>query len=299
MLGWTKHKPESRLLGETSATQMTPPFWQKAKKNEKASWLKVKKESEKAGLELNIQNIKIVASSPIISRQIDRETMESDRFIFLGSKITADGDCSHEIKRCLLLGRRAMTNLDSILKSRGIPLPTEVCLFKAMVFSSSHVWMWELNHKESWAAKNWCFWTVVLEKTLKCPLDYKEIKPVHPKGNQAQIFIGRTDAEARAPILWPPDAESWLIGEDPDAEKDWRQEKEMTDRGWDGWMASLTQWTWVWASSGSWWWTGKPGVLQSMGLQRVRHSWATGLNHILTLNLVSLLNFIIIYLFLR
>ena len=92
-------------------------------------------------------------------------------------------------------------------------------------FSSSHVEMWELDHKEGWAPKNWCFWTVVLEKTLESPLDWKEIKPVNPKGNQCWIFIGRTDAEAEAPIIWPPDGKSWLTGKDPDAGKDWRQEK--------------------------------------------------------------------------
>ena len=116
--------------------------------------------------------------------------------IFLGSKITADGDCSHEIKRRLLLGRKLMTNLDSIFKSRDITLPTKVHLDKAIIFSSSHVWMWELDYKESWAPKNWCFWTMVLEKTFESLLDCKEIQPVHPKGNQSWIFIGRTDAEA-------------------------------------------------------------------------------------------------------
>ena len=137
--------------------------------------------------------------------------------------------------------------------------------------------MWELDHKESWALKNWCFWTVVLEKTLESPLDCKEIKPVNPKGNQSWILIGRTDAEAETPVLWPPDAKDWLIGKDPDAGKDWRQkEKGMT--GWDGWMASLNRWIWIWASSGSWWWTGKPGMLQSMRLQTVGHDWVTELN---------------------
>ena len=149
-------------------------------------------------------------------------------FIFLGSKITADGDCSHEIKRCLLLGRKAMTNPDNILKSRDITLPTKVHLVKAMFFSSNHKWMWELDYKESWVLKNWCFWTVVLEKTLESPLDGKEIKPVHPKGNQSWIFIGRTDAEAEAPILWPPDAKNWLLGKDPDAGKDLSEEKKVT-----------------------------------------------------------------------
>ena len=107
-------------------------------------------------------------------------------------------------------------------------------------------------------------------------LDCKEIQPVNPKGNQSWIFIGRTDAEAETPILLPPDVKNWLIGKDPDAGKDWRQEEKGT-RGWDGWMASPTQWTWVWANSGSWWWTGKRGVLQAMGSQRVRHDWATEL----------------------
>ena len=165
--------------------------------------MNVKEESEKVGLKWNIQKTKILASGPITSWQIDGE-MVTD-FIFLGSKITADGDCSHEIKRRLLLWRKAMTNLDSILKSRDIRLSTKVRLGKAMVFpSSSHVWMWELDYKESWVPKNWCFWTVVLEKTLESLLDCKEIQPIHPRGNQSWIFIGRTEAEAETPILWPP-----------------------------------------------------------------------------------------------
>ena len=154
------------------------------------------------------------------------ETMETVRdFIFLGSKITADGNCSHDIKRCLLLGRKAMTNLDSILKSRDITLLTKVHLVKAMVFP---VVMYGC---ESWTIKKAehkridAFWTVVLEKTLESPLDSKELKPVNPKGNQSCIFIGRTDAEAETPILWPPDAKNWLIGKDPDAGKDWGQEE--------------------------------------------------------------------------
>ena len=162
-----------------------------------------------------------MASSPITSWLINGETMKTATdFIFLGSKITADGDCSHEIKRRLLLGRKAMTNLDSILKSKDLTLPTKVRLVKAMVFPSSHVWMWELDYKESWAPKNWCFWTVVLEKTLESPLACKEIQPVHPKGNQSWIFTGRTDAEAEAPTLWPPDVKNRLTGKDPDAGKD-------------------------------------------------------------------------------
>ena len=152
----------------------------------KSLLIKVKEESEKIGLKLNIQKTKIMASGPITSWQIDGETVDTVSDLILGgSKITADGDCSHEIKRRLLLGIKVMTNLDSILKSRDITLPTEVDLVNAMVFSSSHVWMYELEYKESWAPKNWFFWTVVLEKTLESPLDCKEIQPVHPKGDQS------------------------------------------------------------------------------------------------------------------
>ena len=120
----------------------------------------------------------------------------SVRLYFLGSKITADVDCSHEIKRCLFLWRKAMTNLESILKRRDITFANKSLSSPSPVFSSSHVWMWELDHKERWALKNWCFWTVVLEKTLECPLDCKEIQTVYPKGNQSWIFIGRADADA-------------------------------------------------------------------------------------------------------
>ena len=139
--------------------------------------------------------------------------------------------------------------------------------------------MWDLGYKESWELQNWCFWTAVLEKTLESPLVCNKIQRVHPKGNQSWLSIGRTDAETETPILWPPDVKSWLIRKDPDDGKDWRGWRgEGDDREWDGRMASLTQWTWVWASFGSWWWTGKPGVLQSMGLQRVRPKWATELS---------------------
>ena len=140
------------------------------------------------------------------------------QFIFLGSKITADGDCSHEIKRCLLLGRKVMTKLDNILKSRDITLTTGPSS-QSHGFPSSHVWMWELDYKESWVLKNWCFWSVVLENTLESPLDCKEIQPVHPKGNRSWLFIGRTEG----PILWPPDTKNWLTGKGPDAGKNWRR----------------------------------------------------------------------------
>ena len=145
------------------------------------------------------------------------------------SKITAYSDGSHEIKRHLLLGIKAMSNLDSILKTRDIIFANNSPSSQGYGFSSSHVWMWELDYKESWAPKNWCFWTVVLEKTLASPLDCKEVQPVHSKGDQSWVFIGRTDVEAETPIFWPPDAKIWLIWEDPDGEKDWRwEEKGMT-----------------------------------------------------------------------
>ena len=138
---------------------------------------------------------------------------------FEAPRSLADGDCGHEIKRRLLLGRKVMTNLDSILKSRVIALPTKVHLSESYGFSSIHVWMWELDYKESWAPKNWCFWTMVLEKTLESPLDCKEVQPAHPKGDQSLMFIGRTGVEAETLILWPTDAKSWLIWKDPDAGK--------------------------------------------------------------------------------
>jgi len=153
-----------------------------------------------------------------------REKSGNCQISFSGSKITVDGDYSHKIKRYLLLGRKAKKNLDSVLKSRDITLLTKVCIVKAMVFPVV-MYGWELDHKEGWAPKNWCFRTVVLEKTLESPLDSKEIKPVNPKGYQPWIFTGKTDAEALSPILWIPDAKRQLTGEKPNAGKDWGQEE--------------------------------------------------------------------------
>ena len=196
-----------------------------SKEEPKNLLMRVKEESEKAGLKLNIQKTKTMTSSPITSWQIDGEKLETETdFIFLGSKITADSDCSRGIKRRLLLGRKAMTNLDSIFKSWDIIVLTKVYIVKAMVFPVV------VYGYESWPIrKAECFWTVVLEKTLGSPLDCKEIKPINPKGNQLWIFIGRTDAEAEAPVLWPCDAKSQLIAKAPDAGKDWRQKKEATE----------------------------------------------------------------------
>ena len=148
------------------------------------------------------------------------------------------------------------------------PFANKALYSQSYGFSSTHVQMWKLDHQESFTdLKNWCIWTAVLEKTLKNLLDNKETKQVNLKGKQPWIFIGRTDAEAKAPILWPPDAKNWLIWKGPGAGNDWRWEEkgmtedEMVDREWDE-MRSLTQWIWVWVNSGNWWWIGKPGVLQ-------------------------------------
>ena len=220
----------------------------------KSLLLKVKEESEKVGLKLNMQKTKIMASSPITSWQIGGETMETVRdFIFLGSNITADGNCSHEIKRCLLLGRKAMTNLDNILKSRDVTLPTKDRLVKATVFPvvmyRHESWtIKKAEHQRTDAFELWCW-----KRLLRVPWTARRYNQSILKGNQSWIFIGRTNAKAETPILWPPDGKSWLIWKDPDAGKDWRWGGERDDRGWDGWMASLTQWTWVWVNSGSWW----------------------------------------------
>ena len=179
---------------------MTPPLWLKAKRNWRTSWWKWKRKSEKPGLKLNIQETKIMLSGPISSWQIDRKTMYIvTDFIFLASKITEYGDFSHGIVRCLLLGMKAVKNLNSILKSRDIT--TKGLNGESYGFSSSNLWIWELNHKESWALKNWYFWTVMLEKTFESPLDSKKIKPVNPKRNQSWISIERTNAEAEAPYF--------------------------------------------------------------------------------------------------
>ena len=149
----------------------------------------------------------------------------SDRFFSLGFQNHCRWWLQPWNKRHLLLGRKALANLDSILKSRDTALSTKIRIVKDMVFLSSQIWMWALGQKENWTLKSWCFWTVVLKKTLESPLDCKEIQPVSPKGNQPSIFIGRTETKAEAPILWPPDLKSRLIGKDPDAGKDWRQKQ--------------------------------------------------------------------------
>ena len=181
-----------------------------------------------------------MASGPITSWEIDGETVETVTDFILGApKMTADGDCSHETKMLAPWKKSRDQPRQHIKKQRHyfvIKGPSS----QSYGFSSSHVWMWKLDYKESWALKNWCFWTVVSEKTLESPLDCKEIKSVHPKGNQSWIFIGRIDAESETTILWPPDVNNWLIGKDPDVGKDWRQlEKGTTEDemvGWHHWL---------------------------------------------------------------
>ena len=187
-----------------------------------------------------------------------KQWKQCQTFFFLGSKITADGDWSHEIKRRLLLGRKVMTNLDSIFKSRDINFANKGASSEGFGFSSDHVWMWELDCEEGWAPKNWCFCTVVLEKTLESPLDCKEIHPgISLEGMMLKLklqyfghLVRRVDSLEKPLMLGG-------IGG--------RRRRGRQRRGWDGWMASVTRWTWVWVNSGSWWWTGRLACCDSWG----------------------------------
>ena len=191
----------------------------------KSRLMKVKEESEKVGLKFNIQKTKIMTSSPITSWQIDGKTVETVRDFILGrSKFTADGDCSHEIKKTLVPWKESYDQPRQHIKKQTHYFANKGPSSQSCGFSSGHVWMWELDYKEGWVLKSWCFWTGVLEKTLDSPLDCKEIQPVHPKWNQSWIFIARTDIETETLIIWLPDVKNCFIWKDPDAEKDWRQE---------------------------------------------------------------------------
>ena len=191
-------------------------------------------------------------------------------FIFLGSKITSDSDYSHKIKRCSFLERKAMTNLNSVLKSRDITLvskdcTSQNCVFPIVMYGCES---WTLKKTEHWITDTsnlWC-WT-----RLHCT----EIKQVNPKRNYPWIFIGRTGIEPETPVLWPPDMKTQFFGKRPWCWKRLKAEGEGDDRGWNGWMTSPTQWTWVWANSSRKWRTRKSSVLQFMGSQRVRHDLAT------------------------
>ena len=242
--------------------------------------MKVKEESEKVGLKLNIQKTKIMAPGPNISWQIYRETMETATdfiylFIYLDSIITADGDCSHEIKRRLLHGRKVMTNLDSILKSRDIALPTKVCLVKAMVFPVVMYGCesWAIKKAEHWridAFELWCW-----RRLLRVPWAAKKsnqpiLKEISPEYSLEGLML-KLKLQYFGHLMRKTDSfeKTMILG---------KIEGKGEDRGWDGWMASPTQWTWVWVNSGSWWWMGRPVVPQSMGSQRVIHDWMTELN---------------------
>ena len=214
-----------------------------------------------------------MASGPITSQQVDGETGETViDFIFGGLQSHCRWWLQPWNQKTLTPWKKSYDQPRQHTKQQRHFFVNIGLSGQGYGFSSGHVWMWELDCEESWVQKNWCLWTVVLEKTLESLLDCKEIQPVHPKGDQSWVFIGRTDVEAETPVLWPPHAKSWLIGKHPNAGRDWGAGGEGDNRGWDDWMASPTQWTWVWVNSGSWWWTGRPGVLQSMGSQRVGHS---------------------------
>ena len=241
--------------------------------------MKVKEESEKVDLKLNIQKTKITASGPIISWQIDEETMETvTDFIFFGSKITADGGCSHEIKRCLFLGRKAMANLDSMLKSRDITLPTKVCLVKVLVFPGGMYGCesWTIDkaeHQRIDAFELWC-WRRLLRVLWTARRSNQSIlKEISTEYSLKGLML-KLKLQYFGHLMWRTD---WL---EKTLMLRLKAQGQRDDRGWDGLMASPTRWTWVWESSSSWWWTGKPGMLQSMRSQRVGHNWVTELNWI-------------------
>ena len=249
--------------------------------------MKVKKESEKFGLNLNIQKTKIMASGPITSWEIDEETVETvSDFIFWGSKITADGDCSHEIKRCLLLGRKVMINLDSIFKCRDITLPKKVRLVKAMVFPVVMYGCesWTVKKAECWrtdAFELWCWRRLFRVRWTTRRSNQSILKEISP-GISLEGMMLKLKPQYFGYLMRRVDSleKTLMLG----GIGGWRRR---SDRGWDGWMASLARWTWVWVNSGSWWWTGRPGVLRFIGLQRVGHDWATELNSSLRMQINS------------
>ena len=200
----------------------------------------MKEESEKAGWKLNIQKTKIMASGPITSEQIDGKHRNSDRLYFWGLQNHCRWWLQPWNKKTLTPWEKSYDQPRQHIKKQRHYFANKGPSSQDYGFSSSHVWMWELDCEEGWAPKNWCFWTVVLEKTLESPLDCKEVQAVHPKGNQSWVFIGRTDVEAETPTFWSPDAKSWLIWKDPDAGNDWGQEeKGMTEDemvGWHHWL---------------------------------------------------------------
>ena len=233
----------------------------------------VREMSEKVGLKLNIQKAKIMASSPITSWQIGKQWKQWLTLFFGGSKITVDGDCSQEIKRCFLFGRKVMTNLDSILKSRHY-FVNKGPSSQGYGFSSGCAWMWELDYKESWrpridAFELWC-WRRLLRVPWTARRSNQSILNEISPGCSLEGLMLKLKLQCFSHLMLRADPFqiTLMLGNIEGRRRG----------GWDGWIAPPTQWTWVWVNSGSWWWTGKPDVLQFMELQRVRHNWATELN---------------------
>ena len=242
----------------------------------KSLLMKMKEEIEKAGLKLNIQKTNIMSSGPITSWQIDGETVTD--FTFLGSRITTDVDCSHEIKRRLLLGRKAMTHLGSILKSRDITLSTKVWLVKAMVFPVVMYGCesWSVRKAKHWridAFELWCWRRLLRVPWTARGSNQSILKEISPEYSLERLMLKLKLQYFDHPMRRADSFEKTLM-----QGIRLRAGGEGDDRRWDGWMASLTQWTWVWVDSRNWWWTGRPGVLWFMGSQRVGHDWATELN---------------------
>ena len=245
----------------------------------KSLLMKVKEESEKVGLKLNIQKTKITASGPITPWEIDGETVETvSDFIIWGSRITADGDWSHEIKRRLLLGRKVMTHIDSIFESRNITLLIKVHLVKAIVFPVVMYGCesWTVKKAERWridAFEVWCWRRLLRVSWTARSTNQSILKEINP-GISLEGMMLKLKLQYFGHFTQRVDS----LEKDFDAGRDWGQEEKGTTRGWDAWRASWTHWTWVWVNSGSWWWIGRPGVLRFMGSQRVGHDWANGLN---------------------
>ena len=275
-LGWKKHKLESRLPGEISRYADDTTLMAESEEELKSLLMKVKEESEKVGLKLNIQKTKMMASGPITSWQIDGKTVASVIIYFLGLQNHCRWWLQPLIKRCLLLGRKVMTNLDSILKSKDITLPTEVRLVKAMIFP---VVMYGC---ESWTVKKaehqridtfelWCWRRLLRVPWTARRYNQSILREISPGCSLEGLMLKNSNALA----TWWEELNHW--------KRPWCWEGfgaggEGDDRGWDGWMASPTRWTWVWVNSGSWWWTGRPGVLWFTGSKTVGHHWATELN---------------------
>ena len=246
---------------------MTPPTWLKARRNWRVSWWKWRREW-KSWLETQHSKNKdygIWSHHFMANRRGNNGN--SERLYYLGLQNHCRWWVQPWNEKTFAPWKKSCVQPRQHIKKQRHYFADKILSNQSYGFSTSHMWMWKLDYKESWELKNWCFWTVVLEKILKSSLESKEIQPVNPKGNQSWLFFGRINIEAEAPIFWPPDAENWLTGKVPDAGERLKVGGEADNRGWDGWMISPTWWTWVWASSRSWWWTGKSGMLQSMGLQ--------------------------------